>query len=92
MVGLGLGAVQSASRSFMSSLIPKGREAEMFGFYALCGKSSSVLGPLLFGGATLLFSGNQRPSFLVIMVLFIIGLVLLQRVTDPRAADVRGVA
>ena len=92
VVGLGLGAVQSASRSFMSSLIPKGKEAEMFGFYALCGKSSSVLGPLLFGGATLLFSGNQRPSFLVIMVLFIIGLVLLQRVTDPRAADVRGVA
>jgi UMF1 family MFS transporter len=64
----------------------------MFGFYALCGKSSSVLGPLLFGGATFLFSGNQRPSFLVIMVLFIIGLVLLQRVTDPRAADALGVA
>jgi UMF1 family MFS transporter len=92
VVGLGLGAVQSASRSFMTSLIPEGKEAEMFGFYALCGKSSSVLGPLLFGGATFLFSGNQRPSFLVIMVLFIIGLVLLQRVTDPRAADALGVA
>jgi UMF1 family MFS transporter len=86
VVGLGLGAVQSASRAFMSSLIPEGKEAEMFGFYALCGKSSSVIGPLLFGGATFLFQGNQRPSFLVIALLFIIGMVLLQRVNDPRAA------
>jgi len=85
VVGLGLGAVQSASRSFMSSLIPAGKEAEMFGFYALCGKSSSVVGPLLFGGAALVFSGNQRPGFLLIAVLFIIGLALLQRVNDPRA-------
>jgi UMF1 family MFS transporter len=86
VVGLGLGAVQSASRSFMASLIPDGKEAEMFGFYALCGKSSSVVGPLLFGGAALVFSGNQRPGFLLIAALFIIGLALLQRVNDPRAA------
>jgi UMF1 family MFS transporter len=85
VVGLGLGVVQSASRSFMSSLIPAGKEAEMFGFYALCGKSSSVVGPMLFGGAALVFSGNQRPGFLLIAVLFIIGLALLQRVNDPRA-------
>ena len=56
----------------------------MFGFYALCGKSSSVVGPLLFGGAALLFGGNQRPGFLAIMVLFIIGLALLQRVNEPK--------
>jgi len=31
------------------------------------------------------FGGNQRPGFLLIAVLFIIGLVLLQRVNDPRA-------
>ena len=29
----------------MASLIPDGREAELFGFYALCGRSSSVIGP-----------------------------------------------
>ncbi len=86
VVGFGLGSVQSASRSFMSSLIPEGKEAAMFGFYALCGKSSSVIGPLLFGGAAFVFSGNQRPGFLLIAGLFVIGLVLLQRVNDPRAA------
>lgn len=85
VAGLGLGSAQAASRAFMSSLIPEGRESEMFGFYALCGKSSSVVGPQLFGYTTLLARGNQRPSFLVLTLLFVIGLVLLQRVRDPKA-------
>ena len=83
--GFGLGAVQSASRALMSSLIPKGQEAKMFGFYALCGKSSSVLGPLLFGQVTYWAGGNQRPGFLVLTALFIVGGLLLQRVRDPKA-------
>jgi UMF1 family MFS transporter len=84
--GLGLGSAQSASRAFMTSLIPRGRESEMFGFYALCGKSSSIFGPLIFGLTTYLAGGNQRPSFLAIAMLFVLGLALLQRVNDPRAA------
>ena len=84
--GLGLGSVQAASRSFMASLIPDGKEAEMFGFYALCGKSSSVLGPFLFGYLAFVNGGNQRPSFLMLTGLFVIGLFLLQRVKDPRGA------
>jgi UMF1 family MFS transporter len=83
--GLGLGSAQSASRAFMSSLIPPGRESEMFGFYAFCGKTSSVIGPQLFGGAVYLAGGNQRPGFLALTVLFVVGLVLLQTVQDPKA-------
>jgi UMF1 family MFS transporter len=86
IAGIGLGTVQAASRALMSSLIPEGKEAEMFGFYALCGKSSSVLGPLLFGGAAFLFGGNQRPGFLLLTGLFLLGFILLQRVEDPRLA------
>jgi len=86
VAGLGLGSVQAASRSFMASLIPEGKEAEMFGFYALCGKSSSVLGPTLFGFITLLGGGNQRPGFLMLAGFFVLGMFLLQRVKDPRAA------
>ncbi len=82
--GFGLGSVQSASRALMASMVPKGREAELFGFYALCGRSSSVLGPWLFGLVTLMAGGNQRPGFLVLTGLFLVGLVLLQRVRDPR--------
>ncbi|MDE2974784.1 MAG: MFS transporter [Gemmatimonadota bacterium] len=88
--GFGLGSVQSASRAFMASLIPDGREAELFGFYALCGRSSSVLGPVLFGGVTYLAGGNQRPGFLVLTGLFLIGLLLLRRVEDPKAPVAQG--
>ncbi len=85
VAGIGLGSTQAASRALMSSLIPAGRESEMFGFYAFCGKTSSFVGPQLFGWAAFLAGGNQRPGFLVLTVLFVIGLVLLQRVKDPRA-------
>lgn len=84
VAGLGLGSVQSASRAYLSLLIPRGREAEVFGFYAFCGRTSSVIGPLLFGGATFLAAGNQRPGFLVLTALMLIGLLLLQRVPNPR--------
>ena len=86
VAGFGLGSVQAASRSFMASLIPPGKEAEMFGFYALCGKSSSVLGPTLFTYVVVRAGGDFRPAFLVLTALFFIGLVLLQRVKDPMAA------
>jgi UMF1 family MFS transporter len=89
LAGFGLGAVQAASRAMMAALIPKGKEAEMFGFYAFCGKSSSVLGPMVFGGVSYALAGNQRAAVLAIGSFFLIGLVLLQRVTDPKAAAAR---
>jgi UMF1 family MFS transporter len=89
LAGTGLGAVQAASRSLMAALIPKGKEAEMFGFYAFCGKSSSVLGPLVFGWVTYAQGGNQRPGMIAIAAFFIVGLILLQRVRDPRAASLK---
>jgi UMF1 family MFS transporter len=86
VAGTGLGAVQSASRALMASLIPDGKEGEMFGFYAFCGKSSSVLGALIFGMISAGTGGNQRLAILSIAAFFILGLFLLQRVRDPRRA------
>ncbi len=85
VAGLGLGSAQAASRAFMARLIPRGRESEMFGFYAFCGKTSSIIGPQVFVYAGLLAGGSQRPGFLALTVMFIVGLVLLQRVTEPPA-------
>jgi UMF1 family MFS transporter len=82
MAGTGLGAIQSASRALMSSLIPSGKEAEMFGFYTFCGKSSSVIGPLVFGMISHTLGGNQRVAILSVVAFFLIGLVLLRRVRD----------
>jgi UMF1 family MFS transporter len=92
VAGLGLGSAQAASRAFMALLVPKGRESEMFGFYAFCGKTSSIVGPQVFAYATLFAGGNQRPGFLALTVLFILGLVLLRRVDDPSVAPAQAAA
>lgn len=80
LAGTGLGAVQAASRALLTSLIPRGSEAEMFGFYALCGKSAAILGPLVFGEVSRAAGGNQRLGVLAIGSFFAIGFVLLGRV------------
>ncbi|HEY6091192.1 MAG TPA: MFS transporter [Gemmatimonadales bacterium] len=77
--GLGLGSIQAASRALMASLIPPGKESEFFGFYALCGKSSAILGPLVFGAVSYL-TGNQRAAVAAVGVFFVAGLLLLRRV------------
>ncbi len=80
LAGTGLGAIQAASRAFMSTLIPAGREAEFFGFYSLCGKSASIVGPLIYGVSSVLTGGNQRRAILSVLALFMIGALLLRRV------------
>ena len=83
LAGLGLGSIQASSRAFMSRLVPKGREAELFGFYALCGKTGAIVGPLLFGLITSMFGGNQRPAVLSVAAFYIVGFLLLRRVSVP---------
>ena len=87
VVGFGLGSVQAGSRAFLSSMIPEGKEAEMFGFYAFCGKSSSMIGPTLFGWVAVSSGGNQRLAVVALTLLMGTGLVLLQRVGNARAAS-----
>ena len=88
LAGTGLGAIQAASRTFMATLIPKGQEAELFGFYALVGKTSAIFGPMIFGLASWLTGGNQRIAIVAIGFLFVAGLVLLSGVKagGPTAA------
>src|SRR6267142_1619346 len=75
LAGTGLGAIQAASRTFMATLVPPGREAEFFG-------------PLVFGGVSWLLSGNQRAAIVSVGLFFVVGLVLLGRVSagGPTAA------
>jgi len=80
LAGTGLGAIQAASRTFMATLIPRGREAEFFGFYALVGKSGAILGPFVFGLTSTLLGGNQRVAIMMVGVFFVVGLMLLRRV------------
>jgi UMF1 family MFS transporter len=91
LAGTALGAVQAASRTFMSTLIPRGEEAEFFGFYSLCGKSASIFGPLVFGMASWLTGGNQRIAIVSVGLFFVAGLALVAGIraggpTAPRSA------
>ncbi len=76
VAGLSLGTVQAASRTFYTQFVPEGREAEYFGVYSLVGKSSAILGPLVFGYVSTTF-GSQRPAILSVAAFFFIGLILL---------------
>jgi UMF1 family MFS transporter len=92
VAGTALGAVQAASRTFMASLIPRGEEAEMFGFYALCGKTAAIFGPMVFGVASRLSGGNQRAAIVAVGLFFLVGLLLVARVRagGPTAARPAG--
>ena len=80
LAGTGLGAIQAASRTFMALLIPREREAEFFGFYALVGKTGAILGPFVFGMVSVMLLGNQRAAIITVGMFFVAGLLLLQRV------------
>lgn len=80
VAGLGLGSVQAASRALFARFIPPGEENQYFGVYALVGKTSAILGPILFGEMSRAFGGNQRPAILSVAILFLGGLTVLSTV------------
>jgi UMF1 family MFS transporter len=77
--GFFLGSTQSLSRAVMSRLTPYESKAEYFGFYALLDKTSTLLGPLLFGLVSSI-SGDQKLAVLSLIVLFVVGIIFLNRV------------
>ena len=85
LVGIFSGPNQSASRSFMGRLVPPDKENEFFGFYALAGKATSFLGPVLLGLLTGYFQ-SQRIGISVVIVFFTAGGLLLQLVHEKPVA------
>ena len=78
LIGLMVGPNQSCSRSLMAQLTPKKKKNEFFGFFALTGKATSFLGPLLFGIVTSMY--NQQMALWVVIILFVIGFILFNRI------------
>ena len=81
LLGLFSGPNQSASRALMAKITPNERKNEFFGFYAFSGKSTSFLGPLLFGFFTSYY-GTQQAGLIVIFVFFLLGLILLKPINE----------
>ena len=68
-------------------MIPEGKHAEFFGFYAISAKFASVFGPLTFA-LILDMTGSARLSILALTFFFIVGILLLTRVNTENAISV----
>jgi MFS transporter, UMF1 family len=71
-----VGPAQSASRSFLSRIVPAERQGEMFGLYATTGKAATFLAPTAFALFVTLF-GAQVWGVLGIALILLVGLILL---------------
>jgi MFS transporter, UMF1 family len=78
LIGLVAGPVQAASRSLLIKLAPKEDIGQFFGLFALSGKVTSFVGPILVAVVTQI-SGSQRTGLIVLFVMFAAGFVLLRR-------------
>ena len=77
--GFFIGPIQSASRVFITKSIDKNNQASGFGLFALSGKLTSFIGPLLVSTLTYI-SNSQRIGFSAAIILLVIGLLVLLKV------------
>ncbi|MBV9563795.1 MAG: MFS transporter [Bradyrhizobium sp.] len=89
ILGCCIGAVgaplQAASRSLLIRMAPKDRIAQYFGLFALTGKVTSFLGPLLIGIVTAA-TGSQKAGMATLVLFFVTGLALLARIRHSGAS------
>jgi UMF1 family MFS transporter len=81
LIGGAGGPLQAASRSLLIRLAPKERIAQFFGLFALTGKVTSFVGPLLVGLVTAI-TASQKAGMTVLILFFFAGLLLLSRVRE----------
>ncbi|WP_291870030.1 MFS transporter [Bradyrhizobium sp.] len=81
LIGMAGGPLQAASRSLLVRMAPKDRIAQYFGLFALTGKVTSFVGPLLIGAITAV-TASQKAGMAVLVVFFVAGLALLAQVRD----------
>ena len=77
--GFFIGPIQSASRVFITKSIDENNQASGFGLFALSGKLTSFIGPLLVSTITYI-SNSQRIGFSSAIILLLIGLIILLKV------------
>ncbi|MFZ1813860.1 MAG: MFS transporter [Rhizobiaceae bacterium] len=103
LAGFAIAGLQSVSRSMVAKLAPAGRSAEFFGLFAVAGRSSSVIGPAVFGwvaadgAAHFMAQGldalaaeqaGMRMAIYVILVFMALGTALLTLVREEEGAAV----
>ena len=100
VAGFAMAGIQSVSRTLVGLFSPPGRSAEFYGFFAMTGRTSSFIGPAVFGwlaaegalffqrqGQTLAASevAGHRMAVLSIAAFLLIGLALVTFVDEEKA-------
>lgn len=99
LAGFALTGVQSVSRTLVGYFAPEGRSAEFYGIFAVTGRTSSFIGPTVYGflafEAARWFVNNkglelleaeikgQQVAIASIAVFLLVGLFILLKVIDP---------
>lgn len=99
LAGFALTGVQSVSRTLVSYFAPEGRSAEFYGIFAVTGRTSSFIGPTVYGflafeafkyfentrglSTILAEQAGQRVALGSIVIFLVIGLLVLLGVKDP---------
>ena len=84
LVGICLGASQSAGRALVGYLSPERHVGEFFGLWGLAVKLSSIVGPVTYGLVSWLSGGDHRLAILMTGTFFIVGLALLLTIDVQR--------
>ena len=77
-LGFFIGSIQSSSRTALITVSSEKDLNQMFGLYAVSGKVTNFLGPMLVASFTLYFE-SQRAGMASILIFLIVGLILLRK-------------
>ena len=84
LIGLALGASQSAGRALIGMFSPIERNGEFFGLWGMATKLSAIVGPLIYGLIASVTQGDHRLALLSTTLFFVIGIIMLSTVDENR--------
>jgi len=90
LIGIAMGASQSAGRALVGRFSPAGRTAEFFGLWGVAVKLAAIIGPLGYGLLSFVTGGDHRTALLSTLAFFAIGLLLLRGIDERRGMVAAG--
>ena len=88
LIGIFGGPAQAASRTMIARLAPVEKIGEFYGLYALSGKATAFMAPLVVALITGI-TQSQRAGVAIILVFLVLGLLLMLPVREERAVTVQ---
>jgi UMF1 family MFS transporter len=102
VAGFAMAGAQSVSRTMVALFAPPGQSAEFYGFFAFAGRTSSFIGPAVYGWIaaetalwlqargqepTVAEKSGQRLAILAVGAFILVGLIILAFVNETKARE-----